>query len=151
MTASSPDSPPIQDVVMDAAQGRKRTLRRLVVLALTLNAVSALLFIFSVHRAVYDDPNNFPDVRRYAREGVSANTIRHHQNPTGPTSFIWMAASLRILGGDELRDARLASLLSWVLLGTGILFLIEWSSYPQLWYAAFLATLYFRTQSPPAR
>lgn len=113
------------------------------ILILSLNLISAALFIGSVNRPVYDDPNDFPDVQRYASQGVSVDTIRHHQNPTGPTSFIWMAASVRILGGDALRDARLASLLSWVLLGATVLFLGARSSYPQLWYASFLVTLVF--------
>lgn len=135
--------PANQNGVMGAGQVQRLEFRRLLVVALVLNAMSALLFIFLSPLPVYDDPNNFPDVQRYASHGVSVDTLRHHQNPTGPTSFIWMAASVHILGGDALRDARLASLLSWVLLGTGILFLSEGTSFPQLWYAAFLVTLVF--------
>jgi 4-amino-4-deoxy-L-arabinose transferase-like glycosyltransferase len=132
-----------QDSAIIYWQDAGRNYRRLALLALVLNAISALMFIFSSHRAVYDDPNNFPDVQRYVSEGVSVNTIRHHQNPTGPTSFIWMAAGVRILGGDGLRDARLASLLSWVILGASVLFLGGRGSYAGLWYAAFLVTLAF--------
>jgi hypothetical protein len=127
----------------DSWEGLGVNIRRLALLVFLLNAISSLLFIIYFNHAVYDDPNNFPDVQRYASEGVSVGTIRHHQNPTGPTSFVWMAAGVRLFGSDGLRDARLASLISWVLLGASILFLGERSSYPQLWYAAFLVTLVF--------
>lgn len=120
-----------------------RRTQRIALIVLVLNALSSLLFIATVKRPVYDDPNNLPDVHRYASEGVSPQTIRQHRNPTGPTSFLWMAAGLRILGGDELRDARLAALASWLFLGAGILLCAARSSSPQLWYSALLVTLVF--------
>jgi hypothetical protein len=123
--------------------GDSAGLRRLALIVLLLNVLSSVLFIATVKRPVYDDPNNLPDVHRYASEGVSLDTIRQHRNPTGPTSFLWMAAAVRILGGDELRDARLAVLASWVLLGSGILLWGAKSSSPQLWYFALLVTLVF--------
>lgn len=116
---------------------------QLAIILLILNAISALLFIGFVNRPVFDDPNNFPDVHRYASEGVSVNTIRRHINPTGPTSFIWMATAVRIFGGNRLRDARVAVLFSWLLLGIGMLIGARYSSSPQLWYAALLVTLVF--------
>ncbi len=116
---------------------------QLAIILLILNAISALLFIGLVNRPVFDDPNNFPDVHRYASEGVSVNTIRRHINPTGPTSFIWMAAAVRIFGGNRLRDARVAVLFSWLLLGIGMLIGARYSGFPQLWYAALLVTLVF--------
>ncbi len=124
-------------------QGTVWNYRRIALLALALNTLSALLFISFFDRPVYDDANNFPDVQRYASEAVSIDSIRHHRNPTGPTSFIWMAEGLRLLGGKGLRDARLASLVSWLILGTGILVVADKNSFPQFWYAAFLVTLVF--------
>jgi hypothetical protein len=123
--------------------GESFGIRRLALIVLLLNVLSSVLFIATVNRPVYDDPNNLPDVHRYASEGVSLDSIRQHRNPTGPTSFLWMAAAVRILGGDELRDARLAVLASWVLLGSGILLWGAKSSSPQLWYSALLVTLVF--------
>jgi hypothetical protein len=123
--------------------GEVRNIRNLLLIVLLLNAFSSILFISTVKRPVYDDPNNLPDVHRYATEGVSIETIRQHRNPTGPTSFLWMAAGVRILGGDELRDARTAALASWLLLGTGILFWAARSSSTRLWYFALLVALVF--------
>src|SRR5258705_13569077 len=96
---------------------------RLAIALFMLNAVSSLLFIGFVNRPVYDEPNNLPDVHRYATEGVSLDTIRHHVNPAGPTSFIWMAEAVRLLKGGELLDGRIGALLSWVLLTAGVFFL----------------------------
>jgi hypothetical protein len=118
-------------------------IRRLALIVLALNVLSSVLFIATVKRPVYDDPNNLPDVHRYASEGVSPETIRQHRNPTGPASFLWMAAAVRILGGDELRDARLAVLASWVLMASGILLWGSKASCPQLWYCALLVALVF--------
>src|SRR5690348_2990074 len=67
---------------------------------LILNSLSALLFIMFVNRPTFDDVYNYPDVRRYATQGVNVGTIRGHINPTGPTSFVWMAGTVRILGGN---------------------------------------------------
>jgi hypothetical protein len=123
--------------------GEPRGVRRLALLVLLLNALSSILFIATVKRPVYDDPNNLPDVHRYASEGVSLETIRQHRNPTGPTSFLWMAAGVRIFGGDELLDARMAALASWLILGAAILLWGAKSSSPNLWYFALLVTLVF--------
>ena len=129
----------------DVAQlGRDRNRYfQLAVALLILNCISGLLFISLVKRPVFDDPNNYPDVERYATQGVNLATLRDHINPTGPTSFIWMAAAVRTLGGDGLRDARLAILLSWVLLGAGLLFGARYTSFPNLWYGALVVTLVF--------
>ena len=123
--------------------GESRSVRRLALIVLLLNALSSILFIATVKRPVYDDPNNFPDVHRYASKGVSIETIRQHRNPTGPTSFLWMAAGVRIFGGDELRDARIAALASWLILGAAILLWGAKTSSPNLWYFALLVTLVF--------
>ena len=120
----------------------KRYLQSVVVL-LILNSISALLFVSLVNHPVFDDLNNLRDVHRYATQGVSVGTIRNHVNPTGPTSFILMAGAIRMLGGSELRDARLAVLLSWLLLSVGLLIGARYSSFPQLWNAAMLVTLIF--------
>jgi hypothetical protein len=122
--------------------GRQRYLEVAIVL-LIINTISALFFIGLVNRPVFDDPNNFPDAQRYATDGVSLGTVRQHINPTGPTSFIWMAVGIRIIGGNGLRDARLAVLFSWLLLGAGVLIGARHSSCPQLWYAALMVTLVF--------
>jgi len=116
---------------------------RLAWVLLILNAFSALLFIGIVNRPVFDDSNNFPDVSRYAKDGVSVSSVRKHINPTGPTSFIWMAIAVRFIGGSSLRDARIAVLLSWLLLGIGLFIGAHYSSFPNLWYAALIVSLAF--------
>ena len=123
--------------------GEPSRLRRLALLFLFLNALSSILFIATVKYPVYDDPNNLPDVHRYASEGVSLETVRQHRNPTGPTSFFWMAAGARILGGDELRAARIAVLASWLILGAAILLWGAKTSSPRLWSYALLVSLVF--------
>lgn len=110
---------------------------------LILNAISALLFIGFVNHPVYDDVYNVLDVHRYASEGVSADTVRRNVNAPGPTSFLWMAAAVRLLGGDELRAARVGALSSWLLLGAGMLIGARHSRSPQLWHSALLVTLVF--------
>jgi hypothetical protein len=117
--------------------------RRFATVVLVLNIFSALLFIATVRKPVYDDSTNFRDVHRYASEGATLQSIRAHVNPTGPGSFLWMAAGIRLLGGDEIRDARLAVLASWLILGIGILIAADRSELPELWYAALLITLVF--------
>ena len=93
---------------------------------------------------MFDDPNNLPDVHRYATEGVSIQTIYRQINPTGPTSFIWMGEASRIFGGSELEVARIAALTSWVLLSLGVLFCAHFASTsPDFWYAGLLVTLAF--------
>jgi hypothetical protein len=54
-----------------------------------------------------------------------------------------MAAGVRLLGGDELTDARIAVLVSWILLAVGILFGARYSRFPQLWHGGLLVTLVF--------
>ena len=116
---------------------------KLVIIAFALNVVSAALFIGLVNRPVYDDKFNFRDVEIYAHNGLSGATVLSHLNPPGPTSFLWMAAGARLLGGEELRGARIANLISWVLLFVGILVGARYGSFPQIWHAALLAALVF--------
>ncbi len=119
------------------------TYYRLAVLLFVLNAISALLFILFVNRIAYDDQYNLADVHRYASEGASANSIRAHINPAGPTGFIWMAVAARMFPADELRSARAAILISWLLLGAVILIGTRYTRFPSLWYAALFVTLAF--------
>ncbi len=116
---------------------------KLVIIAFALNVISAALFIGLVNRPVYDDKYNVRDVQIYARNGLSVATVLSQRNPPGPTSFLWMAAGVRLLRGGELRDARIANLISWVLLFVGILVGACYGSFPQIWYAALLAALVF--------
>src|SRR6478735_11649198 len=76
-----------------------RPYRRLVILIFALNVISAALFIGVVDRPVYDDKYNFRDVQLYAHNGLSVATLLAHRNPPGPTSFLWMAAGVRLLRG----------------------------------------------------
>lgn len=117
--------------------------RRFAALVLVLNILSALLFVAMVRKPVYDDSTNLRDVHRYATEGVTLQSIRAHVNPTGPGSFLWMAAGIHLLGGDEIRSARLAIATSWLILGIGILIAAGRSELPEIWYAALLLTLVF--------
>jgi len=117
--------------------------RRLAVVVLLLNVASAALFIGLVKNPVYDDVYHILDVHNYAANGLSRLAIATHRNAPGPTSYLWMAAGVRLLGGDELRDARIAVLTSWVLLGIGILAGARFSSFPQVWYSALLTVLVF--------
>lgn len=117
--------------------------RQVLLAILFLNILSACLFIKLVNRPVYDDQYNISDVHTYATKGVSIASVRSNKNPPGPTGFAWMAATVRIIGGNELRDARIGALLSWILLGAGILVGARFTEFPQLWYGAFLATLLF--------
>ena len=116
---------------------------RLAVLLFVINTLSALLFILFVNRIAYDDHYNITDVHRYARDGVSAATIRAHMNAAGPTSFVWMAGAARMFPASELRSARIAVLISWLFLGAGILIGARYTRFPSLWYAAFFVTLAF--------
>lgn len=118
-------------------------MRRLFALLLVLNLISAALFIPLVNRPVYDDPMNIFDVHNYATKGLSADALLSHRNSPGPTSFLWMAAGVRLLGGEELRDARIAVLISWILLAAGILVGAQYTRFPQLWLGALLAALVF--------
>jgi hypothetical protein len=120
-----------------------KKIRRLVILVFLLNVISAALFIGSVNRPVYDDPFNIFDVHNYATQGLSVHSLLAQRNPPGPTSFLWMAAGVRLLHGDELRDARLAALASWVLLAGGIFAGAQFSRFPRLWYGGLLCLLVF--------
>jgi hypothetical protein len=115
----------------------------LAVLLLALNLVSAALFIGLVNRPVYDDGFNLFDVHNYATQGFSLVTLLSQRNAPGPTSFVWMAAAVRLIGGEELRAARVGAFLSWLLLGLGVLFGARFSNSPRLWYAALLSLLIF--------
>jgi hypothetical protein len=119
------------------------TLRNLVIAVFLLNTVSAALFLHYVHHPVYDDPFNIYDVHAYEREGLSVSSIRANKNPPGPTSFVWMAATVRLIGGNELRDARIGALLSWIFLVCGALIAARYSQFPELWYSGLLASLIF--------
>jgi hypothetical protein len=116
---------------------------RLAVLLLALNLVSAALFITLVNRPVYDDGFNLFDVHNYAEKGITLDTLRSQRNAPGPTSFVWMATAVRLIGGNELRDARIGALLSWLLLGTAVLLGARFSHNPELWCGALLVPLVF--------
>jgi len=116
---------------------------KLLIVAFALHIASAALFVGLVNRQVYDDKYNIDDVRLYARNRLSVETVRSQLNPPGPTSFLWMAAGVRLLGGKELRDARIANLVSWALLLLGVLAGARYSSQPHVWYAALFTTLIF--------
>jgi len=117
--------------------------RSLIVSILFFNVLSAVLFMLLVSRPVYDDQFNIIDVHTYATQGVSAATIRSNRTPPGPTGFAWMAATVRLLGGEELRDARIGAFISWILLAVVILFCAPYTRFPNLWYGALLASLVF--------
>lgn len=114
---------------------------RLLFLFLALNLFSAILFLRVVNRPVYDDGYNLFDVHSYATKGISVSTIQAQRNAVGPTSFVWMACGVRLLGGDELRAARTATLFSWFLLGVGVIAGGRLSRFPSLWYGALLSAL----------
>ncbi len=116
---------------------------KLVIIAFALNVISAALFIGLVNRPVYDDKYNLRDVQSYAHNGLSVATVLSHRTPPGPTSFLWMAAGVRLLHRGELRGARIANLISWVLLFLGIVVGACYGNFPQIWYAAILAALVF--------
>jgi hypothetical protein len=132
----------VQDCCTEGRAWARRYFKLLIV-AFVLHITSAALFIGLVNRQVYDDKYNIHDVRLYAHHDLSVETVRSHLNPPGPTGFLWMAAGVRLLGGNELRDARIANLVSWVLLLVGILVGARYSSQAQVWYAALLATMIF--------
>ena len=116
---------------------------RLIFLFFTLNLFSAILFLPLVHRPVYDDGFNLYDVHTYLTKGISVSTVQAQRNAAGPTSFLWMACGARLLGGEELRAARTATLFSWFLLGVGVIAGGRLSRFPSLWYGALLCTLVF--------
>jgi 4-amino-4-deoxy-L-arabinose transferase-like glycosyltransferase len=116
---------------------------RLVVLVFALNLLSASLFIAFINRPVYDDEYNIVDVHNYAQHGLTAASLRAHTNAPGPASYIWMATVVRLLHGNELRDARIGSALSWVLLVCGTLAFVRYGAHSQEWCAAMLVLLVF--------
>jgi hypothetical protein len=124
-------------------QPRRGTYLYVVVLLFVLNMISAALFIALVNHPVYDDGFNIFDVHNYAAKGLSLDTLRSQKNAPGPTSFVWMAAAVRMTGRDELRGARIGALFSWFLLGIGVLLGARFSRYSELWYGALLALLVF--------
>jgi hypothetical protein len=132
-------------IVNPVAEGlpQRGTHLHVVVLLLVLNLASAALFIALINRPVYDDGYNIYDVHNYAAKGLSLNTLRSQRNAPGPTSFIWMATAVRLIGADELRGARIGTFLSWLLLGIGVLLGARFSRYPELWHGALLTLLVF--------
>src|SRR2546427_781663 len=121
----------------------RQTYLQPVVLILAFNLISAALFIGFVNRPVYDDGFNIYDVHQYAVSRFSHDALVSQRNAPGPTSFAWMAAAVRLIGGNELRDARVGALLSWVFLAIGLLFGARFGRFPELWYAGLLALLVF--------
>lgn len=138
MTASNVESSPIY--LCQAWIGKYY---RLAMLLFALNALSASLFICFVNHMYYDDKYNLSDVHRYANEGISANSIKAHINPAGPTGFVWMAMAVRLFPKNELKSARVAVLISWLLLGGGILVSARYTRFASFWYAALFVTLAF--------
>lgn len=140
-------SPSISEALnLDSSQKRPVMFRRLgllIAFVFAANLVSAAIFIARVNRPEYDDVYNIVDVHLYATRGVSVASVRSQTNAPGPLSFIWMATGVRSLGGEELRDARIASLASWVLLIAGVLLGARYSRFPQLWRGALLILLVF--------
>lgn len=135
--------PRLQGSTVKTARGRASAYEHLAIWFFILNTISAALFIGVVNRPIYDDLFNISDVHRYASEGVSLDTLSRQVNAPGPTSFLWMATGVHLLGGDELRAARAAALLSWVLLGAGMLIGARYTKLPELWLSALIATLVF--------
>jgi hypothetical protein len=119
------------------------SLRKPILLLFSLSVLSAILFIFLVSRPVYDDVYNILDARGYAYHGISTSTILAQKNAPGPGSFIWMAAGILVFGQNELRDARLAILTSWVMLVTAALVAVRRSRFSELWLSSILATIVF--------
>src|SRR5258706_9121617 len=115
--------------------------RRFATLVLVLNIFSALLFVAMVRKPVYDDSTNLRDVHRYTTEGVTLQSIRAHVNPTGPGSFLWMAAGIHLLGRVEIRSAPLTIMTSWLILGIDILIAAGRSAMPETLHAALFVTL----------
>ena len=133
-------------VADDTGVLRQTPIRKYYLLTVTLfvlNIVSASLFIISFNHVVYDDAYNLADVHRYAVNGVSVDTIKAHVNPAGPSSYIWMAMAARLFPENELRSARAAVFLSWLLIGVVILIGAHHTRFAAFWYSAFFVTLAF--------
>jgi hypothetical protein len=109
----------------------------------TLNVLSAVLFLSFVRWPVYDDASNIFDAHAYATRGVSVSAIQEQRNAPGPASFIWMAFAIRLIGHDELLDARISVLFSWLLLVFLMFLGARMSEWTHLWYGAVLAALIF--------
>jgi hypothetical protein len=120
-----------------------RRLFRAMAFVFLLNALSAIAFMLVLRHPVYDDGFNMSDVHAYVTKGISAATIQAQTNAPGPLSFIWMAVGVRAFGHDELLDARLGVLCSWLLLIAGTVIGARHTQWPQLWYGALLSTLVF--------
>lgn len=133
----------LETAARTASSQYAKSVFRITAILVVCNLLSAVLFISFVNRPAYDDAFNIYDVHQYATKGVSVATVRAQRNAPGPTSFIWMAGAVRLLGGDELRAARIGALLSWVLLAAGILWGARFSRSPELWYAALVTLLVF--------
>ncbi len=133
----------ITDTASILSQAQIRKYYRLTVILFVLNIVSASLFIVSFNRIAFDDRYNLADVHRYAVNGVSVDTIKAHVNPAGPSSYVWMAMASRLFPENELRSARAAVLLSWLLIGVVILIGARHTRFATFWYSAFFVTLAF--------
>ncbi|HET9400067.1 MAG TPA: hypothetical protein VFO34_03865 [Candidatus Acidoferrales bacterium] len=119
-------------------------IRKLALCALALNCVSALLFIASVKRPVYDEPYLMVDATRYASAGVSLSTLRAHINAMGPTGLILAALPMRVAAPDNrLTAARIAILASWLLLGASVFVVAPRTESPEIWYVALFFALIF--------
>jgi hypothetical protein len=116
---------------------------QLILIFFALNVVSATLFIHFINRPIYDDQYNLVDVHMFASKGLSVDVIRDIKTPPGPTGFAWLALAVRFLGPEELRDARIGALLTWVVIVAGVLIGARHSSFPELWYGALLTSLIF--------
>lgn len=115
----------------------------LLAFVIAINAVSALLFILIVRRPVYDDAMNMHDVTSYASQGISTDAVRAQRNAPGPTSYLWMSLAVRLLDRNALSDARLAALISWLLLVFLTIIAVRYSRWADLWCLGLLAALTF--------
>lgn len=109
-------------------------------LLLVANLLSAGLFIALSDRPVFDDASHLRDVVRYVNDGVSYQTVREHQNPTGPVAFIWMAV-VGSSAGSGLGGSRAAITLCWAIAGLGLLWHCSRAQNPTPWLGALTAAL----------
>src|SRR5258708_13009504 len=100
--------PHVQECQIEGQAWARRYLS-LVIIAFAMNLISAALFIGFVNRPVFDDKYNVSHVHSYAHQGLSVATVLSHRNPPAPTSFLWMAAGVRLLRGVRLRHTLLAN------------------------------------------
>jgi len=120
-----------------------RILVRCLVAIFLLNVVSAALFIGLVNRPVYDDELHLLDVHNYVTHGISTQALLSHRNAPGPLAYMWMTVGVRLLAGNELTGARVAVLMSWILLFVAIIVGARRSQFPGTWYGALLVLLIF--------